>query len=294
MFPQSKLHKCETQVVAENNLITELKATLADKNSEIQALKNQVNQKEVHQIETKLNQLKSTNEDLQIDMIIKDSLIADLRKEIDHLKKPSTSGNLSSKQKLQNDTLQAELKKIKAKLQQSQKAYTKQCKTLTSRNNEIAMFKQEVLRLSDNNADLDAVKSQVSAKDKALTVLRKQIEDQKKKIDSQASTQAGLNKKVQSLTSKQKVLEKYKKHAESAEKTAQERDLKHKNEIQRLNRRLQETLEEKKKSDALLEMALTGDEDDVVSIHLVAELYELYKAKLDLLEHTMEKTVFVP
>ena len=58
-----------------------------------------------------------------------------------------------------------------------------------------------------------------------------------------------------------------------------------------LNKCLLESAEKKKKSDARLEMALNSGEVDVVSVHLVAEIYELYKQKADQLEQVTKPVV---
>ena len=228
------LTECESQVQVLKNVVKEQKSDLTCRNNEIDQLKNELNQPGM-----------------------KDALIVDLQQKIEQMKNSSTSNVLSSQQATENDNLKTQLLNTKSKLEANKKEFTKQCKTLSSRNNEIKNLK-----------------GQISNKDKELLKLRKQVEDQQKKIGSQASNQAGL----------QKTFDNYKKQAESTAKSSKEKNENQKTEIRRLNNCLQAKSEETKQSDARLEMVLKSGEVDVVSVHLVAQIYELYKQKADQLK----------
>ena len=257
------------------------------RNKQIEALKNEVKasntrlQKHTATDESELARCRKLADDRQVTIINLDRCLTECESqvqvlknvvkeqksdltcrsnEIDQLKNELTS----SQQATENDNLKTQLLNTKSKLEANKKEFTKQCKTLSSRNNEIKNLK-----------------GQVSNKDKELSKLRKQVEDQKKKIESQASNQAVL----------QKTFDNYKKQAESTAKSSKEKNENQKTEIRRLNNCLQAKSEEKKKSDDRLEMALKSGEVDVVSVHLVAQIYELYKQKSDQLEQVTKPAV---
>ena len=140
-----------------------------------------------------------------------------------------------------------------------------------------------------SKAEIKSLRSQVTSRAK----LRKLSDDQKKKYDKLASTHSKLSKKYTELKEQQKSFDEYKKRAEKVE-TLQAENEKQLNEIQRLKKCLLEKSEEIKESDARLEMALESGEVDNVSVHLVAEVYRLYKQKSDLLRQANQPAGFEP
>ena len=130
-----------------------------------------------------------------------------------------------------------------------------ECLVSGSRQAHVEQLKQQIAALTETSKTSSSkFSSQLSKKSSEIAALKKEVEAKRKKIESLTTGQVSLQNANTKLKTKSKNL-----------KAAHHQEV--------------------KKHEARLEMALNTGEVDVVSVHLVAEIYKMYKEKSDLLEN---------
>ena len=148
------------------------------------------------------------------------------------------------------DVCRKEAQELKQKLEHEKTRLVNECLLSGSRQSHIDQLKQQIAAMTESSKSTSKLSSQLSKKANEISALKKEVEAKKKKVENLKSIQSLLQTENAGLRNQKAV---------------------HQKEI--------------KKYEASLEMALNSEEVDVVSVHLVAEIYKLYKEKAKLLEN---------
>ena len=132
-----------------------------------------------------------------------------------------------------------------------------ECLLSGSRQAQIEELQKQIAAMTESAKSKTKLANQLSKKGNEIAALKKEVQTKKKQIEKQAAA----------LTSLQCENNKLKTSFNSLQDSQKEHT---------------------RKNQAALEKALNADEVDVVSVHLVAEVYKLYKEKADLLEKCLD------
>ena len=150
-----------------------------------------------------------------------------------------------------------EIKRLNTEVGTLNTRLVNECLLSGSRQAHVEELKKQIADMAENSKPNSKLTNQLTKKSNEIAALKKEVEAKKKKIEKQAAAQTTLQFENNKLKTNLKSLQ-----ASQKQHT--------------------------KKNQAALEKALNADGVDVVSVHLVAEVYKLYKEKSDLLEKCID------
>jgi len=241
--------------------LQEANKVLSDQEASIAKLSNEVKQKN-KKISDQTKKLKKNQQ-------ARESKNEQHRQELDELNKQLSMERklcqieIDANKKYNEDNLSiiseqcSEINNLKTEVESLETRLVNECLESGSRQAHVAQLKQKIADMTESSEAIAELNTQLSKKTNVIASLKTEIEAKKKKIESLASKNTVLqNTKAKLLT--------------------------------RMKNQHVSHQEEIKKHEVRLDMALNTGQVDVVSVHLVAEIYKLYKEKAELLEKSTE------